>query len=159
MAGVGDAELHVRVGVTTGEALVSHDPAGGVDAVGDVVNTAARLESAAPMDGVLVDGWSYRATERAIHYAPAEPVSAKGKAEPVDAWVAVAPRSIVPEQMRAEGLPFVGRDGEAELLRGVFDRSRREPSTQLVSVIGEPGIGKTRLVEELLRLCRGAAGA
>ena len=65
VAEAGDAELHVRVGVTTGEALVSHDPAGGVDAVGDVVNTAARLESAAPTDGVLVGGWSYRPTTRA----------------------------------------------------------------------------------------------
>ena len=76
-------------------------------------------------------------------------MAAKGKAEPVEAWVAVAPRSIVPEQTRVEGLPLVGRDAEAELLRGALDRSRGEPSTQLVSVIGEPGIGKTRLVEEL----------
>ena len=150
VAEVGDAELHVRVGVTTGEALISRDPTGGVDAVGDVVNTAARLESAAPLGGVLVDGWSYRATERAIRYEPAEPVSAKGKAEPVEAWVAVAPRSIVPEQVRVGGLPLIGRDAEATLLRDLLDRSRREPSTQLVSIIGEPGIGKSRLVEELL---------
>ena len=106
----GDADLRVRVGVTSGEALVSHDPAGGVDAVGDVVNTAARLESAAPLGGVLVDGWTYRATERAIRYEAAEAVEAKGKSEPVEAWVAVAPRSIVPEQVRVGGLPLVGRD-------------------------------------------------
>ena len=56
VAEAGDADLRVRVGVTSGEALVSHDPAGGVDAVGDVVNTAARLESAAPLGGVL-GGW------------------------------------------------------------------------------------------------------
>ena len=118
VAEAGDADLRVRVGVTSGEALVSHDPAGGVDAVGDVVNTAARLESAAPLGGVLVDGWTYRATERAIRYEPAEAVEAKGKSEPVEAWVAVAPRSIVPEQVRVGGLPLVGRDGEAELLRG-----------------------------------------
>ena len=63
----------MRVGVTSGEALVTHDPAGGVDAVGDVVNTAARLESAAALGGVLVDTWTYRATERAIRYTAAEP--------------------------------------------------------------------------------------
>src|SRR6478672_9711902 len=63
-ASVGERRLRVRVGVTTGEALVSHVVGGAVDAVGDVVNTAARLESAAPVDGVLVDGRSYRATER-----------------------------------------------------------------------------------------------
>ena len=146
----GDADLRVRVGVTSGEALVSHDPAGGMDAVGDVVNTAARLESAAPLGGVLVDGWTYRATERAIRYETADAVLAKGKAQPVEAWVALAARSIVPEQMRMAGLPLVGRDREADLLRDVLSRSCREPSAQLVSIIGEPGIGKSRLVQELL---------
>ena len=77
-------------------------------------------------------------------------MEAKGKSGPVEAWVAVAPRSIVPEQVRVGGLPLIGRDAEADLLRDALDRSRREPSTQLVSIIGEPGIGKTRLVEELL---------
>jgi class 3 adenylate cyclase len=144
----GDDRLRVRVGVTTGEALVSHAAAGGVDAVGDVVNTAARLESAAPVDGVLVDEWTHRATSRAIRYDPAAPVEAKGKTEAVAAWVAVEPRSIVPDQQRDQ-LPLVGRDAEAESLRVALDRSMREPSTQLVSVVGEPGIGKSRLVEEL----------
>ena len=106
-------------------------------------------ESTGCIVGVWVDGWTYRATEQAIRYESAEPVSAKGKAEPVEAWVAVAARSIVPEQMRAGGLTLVGRDAEADLLRDALDRSRGEPSAQLVSVIGEPGIGKTRLVEEL----------
>ena len=141
-------ELHVRVGVTTGEALVTLPAEGHPDAVGDVVNTAARLESAAPVDGVLVDEWTFRATGRAIRYEEAAAVDAKGKSEVVAAWVAVEPRSIVPEQQRDQ-LTLVGRDGEADVLRSALDRSRREPSTQLVSVIGEPGIGKTRLVEEL----------
>ena len=79
VAGAGDAALRVRVGVTSGEALVSHDPAGGVDAVGDVVNTAARLESAAPVDGVLVDERTFRATDRVMRYESAEPVAAKGR--------------------------------------------------------------------------------
>ena len=76
-------------------------------------------------------------------------IEAKGKSEPVEAWVAIAPRSIVPEQVRVAGLPLVGREAETDLLRDALDRSRREPSTQRVSIIGEPGIGKTRLVEEL----------
>jgi len=144
----GEDRLRVRVGVTTGEALISLGGGGLVDAVGDVVNTAARLESAAPVDGVLVDEWTFRATSRAIRYDEAAQVDAKGKSEAVAVWVAVEPRSIVPEQQRDQ-LPLVGRDTEAETLRVALDRSRREPSTQLVSVIGEPGIGKTRLVEEL----------
>jgi tetratricopeptide (TPR) repeat protein len=140
--------LHVRVGVTTGEVLVTLPADGHPDAIGDVVNTAARLEAAAPMDGVLVDRWTYRATSREIEYREHEAIAAKGKAEPVSVWVASAPRSIVPERHR-ERLPLVGRDAEARELREAFERSRRGPSTQLVSVVGTPGIGKTRLVEDL----------
>lgn len=148
---VGDLSggLHVRVGVTTGEALVALPADGQPDAIGDVVNTAARLESAAPTDRVLVDEWTFRATSRVIRYDEAEAVEAKGKSAPVSVWVAVEPVSVVPEQQRDQ-LPLVGRDGEATILRESLDRARREPSTQLVSVIGEPGIGKTRLVEGLL---------
>src|ERR671923_2829594 len=78
-------DLHVRVGVNTGEALVSlgADPLQGEGmAAGDVVNTAARLQSAAPVDGILVGEATHRATERAIAYRLADPVEAKGKAEP-----------------------------------------------------------------------------
>jgi class 3 adenylate cyclase len=141
-------ELHVRVGITTGEAMVTLPADGHPDAIGDVINTAARLEAAAPIDGVLVDAWTYRATRRAIDYQDHEPIAAKGKIEPVEVWVAHAPRSIIPEQQRDQ-LPLVGRDAETDALRDAFERSRRAPSTQLVSIIGEPGIGKTRLIEVL----------
>src|SRR3982750_1958473 len=86
---VADGRLQVRVAVTTGEALVSlgASPAEGEGMVaGDVVNTAARLQSSAPVNGVLVDETTQRATARAIEYREAEPVQAKGKAEPVRAW-------------------------------------------------------------------------
>jgi class 3 adenylate cyclase len=152
--GDGEDRLRVRVGVTSGEALVSLGAGGELDAVGDMVNTAARLESAAPVDGVLVDEWTFRATSRAIRYQDVAPVEAKGKSETVAAWLALEPRSIVPEQQRDQP-PLVGRDAEADALRVALDRARREPSTQLVSVIGEPGIGKTRLVEELLEYVGG----
>jgi class 3 adenylate cyclase len=146
-------DLHVRIGVNTGEALVAlgaNPQAGEGMASGDVVNTAARLQSAAPVDGVLVGEGTYWATDRAIRYEPAEPVVAKGKSEPVPAWLAVEPRSLLPEQTRVAGLPLVGRDEELRLVVSAFARSRREPSCQLVTVVGAPGIGKTRLVEELL---------
>ena len=80
---------HVRIGVTTGEALVALDarPDGGEGmASGDVVNTAARLQAAAPVDGVLVDSTTHRATQRVIEYLEQPPVDAKGKAEPVPVW-------------------------------------------------------------------------
>jgi predicted ATPase len=95
-----------------------------------------------------VDAWTYRATNRAIRYGEHDAIAAKGKADPVPVWVAQAPWSIIPEQQR-DRLPLVGRDAESDELRRVFERARREPSAQLISVIGEPGIGKTRLVDDL----------
>jgi class 3 adenylate cyclase len=144
-----DDGLHVRIGVTTGEVLVTVMPDGAVRATGDVVNTAARLQAAAPTGGVLVDETTHRATMRAIVLEPFAAVDAKGKSEPVAAWLAIDARSVVPEQTRLGGLVLVGRDVEANVLRGALDRVRRERSTQLISVIGEPGIGKSRLVEDL----------
>jgi class 3 adenylate cyclase len=147
------AEVHVRVGVTSGEVLLSlSGPDGGVKAVGDVVNTAARLQAAASRDEVLVDASTHRATERAILYDPHEPVAAKGKADRVPAWRATQPHSALPDQHRPHDLPLVGRTREVALLRAVLDRCLAEPSTELVTVIGAPGIGKTRLVTELSSL-------
>src|SRR5207247_11129012 len=88
--------IELRIGITTGEALVSLDARpelGGTVATGDVINTAARLQSAAPVNGVLVGESTYRATDRAVEYEPTDAVEAKGKAEPVQAWLAVAPRA------------------------------------------------------------------
>ena len=93
---VAGPDVSLRIAVNTGEALVSIDarPAEGEGMVtGDVVNTAARLQSGAPVDGILVGEGTYRATALAIEYREAEPLVAKGKAEPIPAWEAVAARS------------------------------------------------------------------
>src|SRR5437667_10456474 len=89
-------ELEVRIAVNTGEALValgSRPELGEGMASGDVVNTAARLQSAAPVDGILVGEATYRATSHVIEYRDAVPVEAKGKANPISAWEAVAARA------------------------------------------------------------------
>src|SRR5205823_11867975 len=89
-------ELQVRIAVTTGEALVALGarPAEGEGmAAGDVVNTAARLQSAAPVNGILVDETTYRATRDVIHYDEADPVSAKGKTDDVLVWEATEARA------------------------------------------------------------------
>jgi class 3 adenylate cyclase len=143
-----DASAQVRVGVTTGEALVTYHVPGQVDAIGDVVNAASRLARTTPDGAVSVDASTQRATSHAIRYQPGEGDSVGG-AEAVEAWVALVPRSIVPEQARPGGLRLVGRQRERKLLVEALERSRDGPSTLLVSIIGEPGIGKTRLVEEL----------
>src|SRR5262245_5916961 len=143
--------IELRVGINTGEALVTlgAQPLEGQGmAAGDVVNTAARLQSAAPLGGVLVGEQTFRATERAIEYTEAEPVEAKGKSQPIPVWLAVAARARVSVE-RVQGVPLVGRRRELELLAGALDRARQERSPELVTLMGVPGIGKSRLVLEL----------
>jgi class 3 adenylate cyclase/tetratricopeptide (TPR) repeat protein len=145
-------ELEVRIGVNTGEALVkleARPEAGEGMAAGDVVNTAARLQAAASVNGVLVGEATYRATRRVIDYRDAEPVEAKGKAEPVAVWEAVEPRARRGVDVDQAGAPLVGRRNEVELLAGALARARSERTSQLVTLVGTPGIGKSRLVYEL----------
>jgi predicted ATPase/class 3 adenylate cyclase len=144
--------LEVRVGITTGEALIklaARPEAGEGMASGDVVNTAARVQAAAPVNGVLVGEMTYRATESSIQYEDADPVSAKGKATPVSVWEAIEPRSRFGVDVVQGGAPLVGRQRELELLTGALARARQEREPQLVTIVGVPGIGKSRLVYEL----------
>ena len=148
-------ELEVRVGITTGEALVSLDArpeSGHGMASGDVVNTAARLQAAAPVNGILVDSTTYRATERAIVFEEAKPVVAKGKREPVPVYRAVETRARYGVDIAADvETPLVGRERELDLLLDALARARNEREPQLISLVGVPGIGKSRLVYELSR--------
>jgi predicted ATPase/class 3 adenylate cyclase len=149
------AELQLRIGVNTGQALVSLGarPEEGEGMVaGDVVNTAARLQSNAPVNGVLVGESTWRATRDAIDYRESERVDAKGKAEPVPAWEAVEARARVGVDISTRvRTPFVGRRRELDALLDLLERSRSTRSAQLVTLVGEPGIGKSRLVYELFQ--------
>ena len=113
-------DLAVRIGVTTGEALVRLDADRRTEGVvGDVVNTASRLQTVAPTDGILVDETTFRATDRAIDYRPADPIQAKGKAAPVPVWLALEARaSLGVDVAQAPRTALVGRQRELELLRG-----------------------------------------
>ncbi|HXG77194.1 MAG TPA: AAA family ATPase [Gaiellaceae bacterium] len=145
--------LDVRIGITTGEALVAlgaRPEQGEGMASGDVVNTAARLQAAAPVNGILVDETTYRATERAIEYGEPGAVEAKGKAEPVPVWEALRAHASVSVE-RVGGAPLVGRERELTLLRETLARVVREREPQLVTLVGVPGIGKSRLVFELFQ--------
>jgi class 3 adenylate cyclase/tetratricopeptide (TPR) repeat protein len=144
-------DLQVRIAVNTGEALVllGARPAEGEGmAAGDVVNTAARLQAAAPVNGVLVGEQTWRATRHTIEYAESEPVTAKGKSEQLAVWEALEARSLATVEA-VSAAPLVGRTEELDLLVGAFQRMRRERQPQLVTVVGVPGIGKSRLVTEL----------
>ena len=145
-------EISVRSAVTTGEAVVALGarPERGEGIVtGDVVNTAARLQSAAPVGAVIVDEQTMQSTRSAITFEQLEPIEAKGKSEPVPVWRATQARSLVGQPEAATRTPFVGREHERTLLLETFFRTERESSVQLVTVVGEPGIGKSRLVTEL----------
>ena len=149
---VDDGKLEVRIGVNTGEALVNVDArpdAGEGMVAGDVVNTAARLQSAAPTNGILAGEATFRATRQVIDYGEHEQVEAKGKSEPVAVWEAIGARARVGVELASPATPLVGRERERDLLLGAFERVRGENSTQLVTIAGVPGIGKTRLVTEL----------
>ena len=149
-------ELQIRTAVNTGEALVAlgaKPGEGDAMVAGDVVNTAARLQGAAPVNGILVGEGTYRATRQVIDYREAPAVEAKGKAEPVKVWEAVCAKSRfgsdVEQKLRT---PLVGRARERGLLADALEHARREQSAQLVTLVGVPGIGKSRLVAELFQI-------
>jgi tetratricopeptide (TPR) repeat protein len=146
--------------VTTGEAVVtigSGHERGEPIALGDVVNTASRLQAAAPPGRLVVGEETYRATRDAIRYNALEPVEAKGKRERIAAWLAVE-SAAPPSERRIRATPLVGRDREVSLLRSVWERATAENRPHLVTVIGPPGIGKSRLSREFVALVEETGG-
>ncbi|HEY2182860.1 MAG TPA: AAA family ATPase [Gaiellaceae bacterium] len=142
-------DLQVRIAVNTGEALVllGARPAEGEGmAAGDVVNTTARLQAAAPVNGVLVGETTYRATRDVVDYTEHEPVVGKGKSEPIPVWEAVQVRSRLGMDVERATLPLVGRTRELGVIVDAFERARSDREPQLVTLVGVPGIGKSRLV-------------
>jgi class 3 adenylate cyclase/energy-coupling factor transporter ATP-binding protein EcfA2 len=153
-------ELQVRVAVNTGEAIVElgAKPSHGEAMVaGDVVNTAARLQSAAPVGAVLVGEDTYVSTRATIEYRPALPVKAKGKAEPVRAWIALRPVAAAGERPLT-AIPMVGRDRELAVLTGIWERVADEGRAHFVTVFGPSGIGKSRLAFEFAQLVASREG-
>ena len=147
--------LEARCGVNTGEALVrlDVDPASGRGFLtGDAVNTAARLQAAAPPGGVTVGSLTHELSSRVIEYEDLASVVAKGKAEPVAAWLARRP--VARTGLRTGGLatsPFLGRADELASLQEALRDATRAEEGRVVLVVGEPGIGKSRLLLEFAR--------
>ncbi len=153
LTSVGDAPLIMRVGVNTGPALVrlgAIPGAGEGMLAGDAINTASRLQSVAPEMGVAVGIGTYEATARIFDYDELEPATLKGKAEPVRVFWAKAPLARFGTDItRTHDSLFVGREIDLAVLKGVFDKSVAAAAPQLVTIVGEPGLGKSRLVAEL----------
>src|SRR6186997_3442069 len=118
--------LQLRIAITTGEALVvlGARPAEGEGmASGDVVNTAARLQGAAPVNGILVDETTYRATEQLMVYEQRDAVSAKGKASPIAVWEPLEARSRYgTDTAQLSRAPLIGRDRELDVLLAALGR-------------------------------------
>jgi class 3 adenylate cyclase/predicted ATPase len=149
---LGDEAHHVqaRAGVLTGDAAVTIGATNQGMVAGDLVNTASRLQSAAAPGTVLVGEATYHAASNSIAFEPAGEQSLKGKASPVPAWKAVTVVARRGGSGRSELLepPFVGRDEELRLLKDQFDATVRERKSRLISIIGQAGIGKSRLAWE-----------
>ena len=153
LPGLGEDDLHVRCAVTTGEVLVELDvdPAGGENfVVGAAANLAGRLQALAPIDGVVVDGQTFRLTENVFDYVVLEPAKVKGIDEPLEIFQPRAPLVAVRAGGRPElPSPLIGREEELRELTAAYAEVVATGRSRLVTVSGEPGLGKSRLVSTL----------
>jgi class 3 adenylate cyclase/tetratricopeptide (TPR) repeat protein len=142
--------LENRTGVNTGEVVTSETGGSQRLATGDTVNVAARLEQAAPAGEILVGQSTYRLVRGVAEAVPVEPLTLKGKPEPVQAYRLLS----VTAGARSAGLadlPLVGRARELAALGAEFRRSVAGPECRLVTLLGEAGVGKSRLIDEFVR--------
>jgi class 3 adenylate cyclase/tetratricopeptide (TPR) repeat protein len=143
--------IAIRTGVNTGE-VVAGDPSDGqAFATGDAVATAQRLEAASRAGEILIGDTTYRLVSNAAVVEPVEPLTLKGKAEPVLAWRLLGVVEGAEPFPRRLDTPLVGREAELELLRSELEAAVDERRCRLATIIGPAGIGKSRLGNELLR--------
>jgi class 3 adenylate cyclase/tetratricopeptide (TPR) repeat protein len=143
-------DIKMRIGITTGEVLVGAITAGGdYTAMGDTVNLASRLESMAAPGEVLVGRSTQEATAAAIEYEPRGRVEIRGRDDAVEVFAAVA--ELLPPGRRRRGFsaPMVGRNAEQMQLTTAIDNSIVRSRAHLVLLLGEAGMGKSRLSEEV----------
>lgn len=143
-------QLGVRIGINTGEVVAQSGSTFQRDfLVSDAVTTAARLQQTVPTGTVVVGERTHRLTREAIDYRDLPPLPVKGKEAPLRAWAAVA---ALPEraEVRRVTAPLVGRHGELGILRSLYVRGRDAARVHLVTILGQPGVGKSRLLREFL---------
>lgn len=144
-------DVRMHIGINTGEVVAGL--VGGADAytvLGDAVNTARRIEEEAAAGQILVGETTYEASRTAIEYRRLGQVTVKGKQRPIVVFEAVAERAL-PGQRIARPAPLVGRDEELGVLDAFARMAERDGRTQAVVIIGEAGMGKSRLVAEFSR--------
>jgi len=151
--------LTVRIGINTGDVIVPADDRGGEFIVADAVNTAARLQTAAPGNSILAGPRTRDAARSGIEFGEPIELVLKGKSEPLRAWPVVRPRSEPERGIPGLRGPMVGRDTELASLRALLGEAIERAEPRLALIYGPPGIGKSRLVTELTALGDGGPTA
>jgi class 3 adenylate cyclase len=142
-------ELANRTGVNTGEVVANTDPNANQQlATGDTVNVAARLEQAAPENEILIGETTYDLVRSHVEVEPVEPLELKGKSERVPAYRLVRLRNASETAKAVRAAPLVGRQAEWAQLDAAYQATVSGATTRIATVIGDPGVGKTRLVKE-----------
>ncbi|MEA2549307.1 MAG: hypothetical protein QOE42_1905, partial [Chloroflexota bacterium] len=147
-------DLEVRIGIQTGEAVVRVGDERTAEeglATGDILNTAARLQNVAVPGGIAVGDPTYRLTAREFEWEDLGQVPLKGKAQPVQTWRPLRESHEGGAPRANEATPFLGRETELANLIRAFERAAARPGIELVAILAEPGLGKSRLVRELGR--------
>ncbi|HLJ33045.1 MAG TPA: adenylate/guanylate cyclase domain-containing protein, partial [Ktedonobacteraceae bacterium] len=154
--------LQMRIGITTGEVATPGTPGNGQSSrrdfliTGDAVNVAARLQQSATPDNILVGERTYLTTRDVFDFQMVAPLRVKGKTDPVRAWVVLGlhnhTSTITQHPRGIDGLQarFVGRDLELALMHATYARVQAERQPHLITLLGTPGIGKSRLVREFI---------
>jgi len=149
-ADVAGGRVEMRIGVNTGEVLVGALRSGGdYTAMGDVVNTASRLQTNAAPGQVLVGPDTHRSTRDVVSYEACDPITVRGRIEPVPCWIALDPIAPPGHRPNRPAVPLVGRSHELSLLTGAVATSASRSRASLMLVSGEAGVGKSRLSSEV----------
>ena len=143
------ARLQVRIGINTGEVVAGDPSAGETFVTGDTVNVAARFEQTAEPGEIVFGEETHRLVRDAVRVEPVEPLELKGKTDKVPAFRLVEVTAGAPAFARRLDSPLVGREEELERLQRVFDEAVGERTCRMVTVLGDAGLGKSRLVTEL----------
>ena len=149
--------IAVRTGINTGEVIAGDPAQGQAFATGDAVVVAQRLEAAAEGDEIFVSDSTFRLVRDAVTAEPVPALELKGKAEPVTAWRLLNVEPGVAGLLRRMDSPLVGRSTELIRLGVELGRARAERTCRVVTIVGEPGVGKSRLAAELVASLAGEA--
>jgi class 3 adenylate cyclase/tetratricopeptide (TPR) repeat protein len=150
-------ELAVRIGVNTGEAVTGVSRTGGSFTSGDIVNVGARLEQSARPGDVLLGRDTFRLVRHAVEAEPVPALTVKGKQAPIEAFRLISVAADAHGRPQRVHAPMVDRDPERRQIMGAFERALTERSCQLVTVLGPAGVGKSRLVADVIDTLHGTA--